>query len=137
MAMPPLNLELSKFEQLEIVRQEIEAREQELAECEKNIRAILWELERLKYLRTVHPFFQNVQPPGEVNRLEEWQTRREALGAAVSALKAALPVLEKETKGQVPPPSRQPVTPSRLGGTPRKAGFEPFEEFRNQRRGRS
>jgi hypothetical protein len=137
MAMPPLNLELSNFEQLEIVRQEIEAREGELGECEKNIRTLLWELERLKYLRTVHPFFQNVQPPGEAGKLAELQAHRETLSEALAALKAAVAVLEKETKGQVRPPSRQPAVPARPGAGPRKAGFDSFEEFRDQRRGHS
>jgi hypothetical protein len=130
MSLPPITLQLSKFEQLEILRLEIETREEELRNIEKSIRQILWELERQKYLKSLSPFFEQLTLPEEAARLPDLEAYRVALGDAIETIRAGVAALEKETKDQVPPPKGN--MPSRFG--PRKAGFDSFEDFRSQRK---
>jgi len=132
MSLPPITLQLTKFEQLEILRQEVEAREEELRTIEKSVRQILWELERQKYLKSLTPFFEQLAAPEEAARLPDLEAYRVALGEAIETMKASVAALEKDTKDQVPPPNSKGNGPSRFG--PRKAGFDSFEDFRSQRK---
>ena len=146
MAMDPIKVELSKFEHLEILRQEVEQREAELKETEKSVRAILWENERLKYLQSLHPTFaQLVAPNAGAGQLKQLQELREVLGAALVAAQDALKILEVEMKGQRPPaspPRKQlsavPLPPkapgASLGAAPRNR-FDVGDPFRAQRPG--
>ena len=146
MALDPIKVELSKFEHLEILRQEVEQREAELKETEKSVRAILWENERLKYLQSLHPTFAQLAAPNAgAGQLKQLQELREVLGAALAAAQDALKVLEAEMKGQRPPPSPPrkqlsavPLAPKApgapLGAAPRNR-FDVGDPFRAQRPG--
>jgi len=92
MPLPPIQIQLTKFENIEILRQEIELREEELKQTEKYIRGILWEVERQKYLQTVHPLFQQLQTPAEAANLPQFHSNREALAAAVETTAAGVSV---------------------------------------------
>lgn len=132
MALEPINIQLSKFEQIEVLRQEIELREEELKETEKSIRVVLWEFERIKYLSTVHPLFKQLPQPAEAASLPQLQANREALGQAIEALKTALATLENETKGMQPPPTRAGLPGA--AAAPRKK-FDSFDDFRSRNPG--
>ena len=106
MALPPIQIQLSKFEQLEIVRAEIELREKELKQTEKSIREVLFEVERQRYLQTIHPIFSQLPPPEQAANLPQLHANREALAAAIEAMQAAVKALEGATAGQTAPPSR-------------------------------
>ena len=141
MVLPPIQVQLTKFENIEILRQEIELREEELKQTEKCIRGILWEVERQRYLQSVHPLFQQLQAPAEAANLPQFLSNREALASAVEAMQATLQRLEAETKGQAAPPGLQGGQPSRAGQPgaaglgARKSKFDSFDDFRTQRPG--
>jgi len=137
MALPPIAVQLSKFEQLEIVRQEIEARETELKHVEKQIRDCMFELERQRFLQTLHPIFQQMTKPEQAAHLPQLNANRESLSGAIQSMQGALAALEGETAGQHAPPSRNPglqragpgAAPA-AGAAPRRAKFDSFEDFR-------
>ncbi|MCW8131472.1 MAG: hypothetical protein KIS92_14075, partial [Planctomycetota bacterium] len=103
MGLPPIQVSLSKFEQIEILRQEIELREEEFKQTEKYIRTILWEIERQRFLQSIHPLFTQLQPPPEAAQLNQYVANRDALNTAIETMKNQLLVLEAETRGQAPP----------------------------------
>jgi hypothetical protein len=141
MPLPPITVQLSKFEQLEIVRQEIEARETELKHIEKQIRDCMFELERQRYLQTIHPIFQQLAKPEQAAHRPQLHAGREAVAGAIQNMQAALAALEAETAGQNAPPSRNPglQRPTGVGSgqqaaaAPRRAKFDSFDDFRAAR----
>lgn len=147
MALPPIQVQLSKFEQIEILRQEIELREEEFKQTEKYIRTIMWEVERQKYLQSIHPLFQQLQPPAEAASLVQFAANREALQSAIDVMKAQLLALEAETRGQAAPAGLRASMPQRPGAPGAAAGaaggipgapkrkFDNFDDFRTQRPG--
>lgn len=135
MPAPPITVQLSKFEQIEILRLELGEREEELRQTESKIRDILFEIERLKYLRSLHALYQKQPEPQEAASLPELQSRREALREALDTLQAALSALERETAGQTPPAGRvaRPPSSSAADRSGAKRRFESFEDFRANR----
>ena len=143
MSLPPIQIHLSKFEQIEILRSEIELREHELKQTEKSIREVLFEQERQKYLQTIHPIFAQLPEPPHAENMPQMLANREALGAALLVMQEALNALETETAGQAAPPSRNPGLP-RAGAAgsagaaagsavPRRAKFDSFDDFKANR----
>jgi len=137
MPTPPITVQLSKFEQIEIVRLEIGTREEELRQTESKMRDVLFDIERLKYLKSLHALYQQQQTP-EAAKLPELQARREALRGALDALQAAMDALQKETAGQVPPPPRaagqtRPAGNQAAAAPGAKRRFDSFEDFRATR----
>ncbi len=135
MASPPIAITLSKFEQLEILRAEIELREGELKQVEKQIRDCMFELERQRFLQTIHPVFAQLAPPEQAANLPQLHANRETLADAVRTMQAMMTQLESETAGQSAPASRnpglqRPGAPAPAAGAPRRAKFDSFEDFR-------
>jgi hypothetical protein len=132
---------LSKFEHLEIIRAEIEVRETELKTVEKQIRDCMFELERQRFLQTLHPIYQQMTKPEMAAQLPQLNATREAVAGAIQSMQASLAALEAETAGQHAPPSRNPGlqrvggAPNTSGtapatGAPRRAKFDSFEDFK-------
>jgi hypothetical protein len=132
MPTPPITVQLSKFELIEILRLEIEAREEELRQTEIKIRDVLLEIERLKYLQSLSTFYAKQPQPQDAGNLPQLAARREALGEAIETLQAALTALEKETVGQVAPAARL-SSPARAGVSGARRKFDSFEDFRSNR----
>jgi len=135
MPLPPITVQLSKFEQVEIVRQEIETRETELKHVEKQMRECMFELERQRFLQTLHPIFQQMTKPEQAAHLPQLSATRESLAGAIQNMQATLTALEAETLGQHAPPSRNPglqraPAGAPAAGAPRRAKFDNFEDFR-------
>lgn len=136
MASPPIAVTLSKFEQLEILRAEIELRESELKGVEKQIRDCLFELERQRFLQTIHPVFSQLAPPEQSAHLPQLNANREMLADAIRSMQAVMTQLESETAGLSAPPSRNPglqrpgAPAPAAGAAPRRAKFDSFEDFR-------
>ena len=132
MAATPIQIQLTKFEQIEILRAEIDLREQELKRTEKQIRDTLFEVERQKYLQTVHPIFTQLPAPAGLAQLSQFSDNRDALMQALETMQAALTALEAETIGQTAPPSRGLGKPSPAGaaGAARRPKFDSFDDFR-------
>ena len=99
----PIAVQLSKFEQLEILRHEIEARQEELKEVERHIKDTLYEVERLRYLQTLHPIYQQAPQPEKAAHLPQLTEMREAITEAIQVMQDALKTLEGETAGQTAP----------------------------------
>lgn len=139
MGLAPISVELTDYEKIEILRHEIELREEELSEAEKSIRSIMYELERQRYLGTIHALFQQLPQPEEAAALPQLQANREGLSQAIQTMKAALQALEGAMAGAAPQgaPAQRPGLPQRQ---PSQAGgqrvrFDSFEQFRQQRKG--
>ena len=132
MAAPPITVQLTKFEQIEILRAEIGSREEEMRKTESQIREVLFEIERQKYLQTLHPLFAKLQPPQDVANLPHLQTYRETLRGAIQIMEAALAALEKETAGQMPPGGRGQNRPGvgAAGAAGPRRKFDSFDDFR-------
>ena len=140
MPLDPIRVTLSPYERLEILRQELELREQEFLEVEKRVRQILWELERQRYLQTVHPLFQQLQKPAEASELPQLNANREALDSALKTLRTTFQAVEEEVrilpasaKGSQDPSGSRPGA----GANQRRAKFDSFEQFRQQKGGGS
>lgn len=137
MALPPIQISLTNFEQLEILRDEIETRTEELKETEKQIRAALYDKARIEYLRSQHPIFQQLEEPPALAQLDQYQAYRDALSEAIGRMRESLKALEAETRGQQAPPGTQ--APSARPGIPppaagrRAAKFDDFDAFKNAR----
>jgi hypothetical protein len=136
MALPPITVQLSKFEQLEILRLEIDAREDELRELEAKLKAILYDVEKRRYLLSIHGFFQEVEPHPEMVNYQNLAQRRDILGQAIETLKSHLTALEAETgtTGAARPALRPAAGPPPAPGAPRKR-FDSFDDFRTSRSG--
>jgi hypothetical protein len=99
MPLQPLTHSLSNFEQIEILRNEIEQFEEELKKSESHIRTVLYEIEKQRFLMTVHPVFQNGQIIPESDALPEMYTLRETVASALEAMKRTLAELEAASGG--------------------------------------
>ena len=134
MALPPITVQLSKFEQLEILRGEIELREGELKTAEKQIKDCMFELERQRFLQGVHAVFQQLPPPEHAANLPQLNANRQVLADAIETMQAMMKQLEGETVGQAAPASRNPgMRPGPAqpqGAAPRRAKFDSFDDFR-------
>jgi hypothetical protein len=138
MALPPISVQLSKFEQLEILRGEIELREGELKHVDKQIKDCMFELERQRFLQGIHAVFQQLPPPEHAATLPQLNANRQVLADAIEAMLAMQKQLEAETSGQAAPPSRNPglrpgpaaAQPAGGAGAPRRAKFDSFDDFR-------
>lgn len=134
MALPPITVQLSKFEQLEILRLETEAREDELRALETKVRDILYDVEKRRYLHSLHPLFQEIEPHAEMVNYQAIVQRREAIDEALTNLKAATAALEAET-GSAPRPAGglralQSQPPAAASAAAPRRKFDSFDDFR-------
>src|SRR5205809_7984450 len=97
MPLPPIVIQLSNFEQIEILRHEIEQFEEELKKTEVRIREVLYQVEKQRYLSTVHPVFQHTQNVPDGQALPELFNARETLASAIDSMKVAMTSLEAIT----------------------------------------
>ena len=128
MASEPIKVELTVFNHLQILRDEMEARTEELAKLEARMREIQFEVERIRYLGTIDPLLAQVEgPPGheEYPKLEE---RRQGLVRAIAAVKANLQVVETET-GSAPAAGKQPSLAELRAQKPGAAKRSRFDTF--------
>lgn len=127
MGAEPIRVELTRYQQLEILRLEEEDRAKELVEIEKRIREALWEMERVRFLQRIHPHFQLLKIPEAAAQVPQLEQYRQSLVQALETLKANIQALEKELGSKGTPPS-----PGQGGPANRKVKFDSFEEFRNK-----
>jgi hypothetical protein len=113
MPLPPIAVQLSAFEQIEILRHEIEQFEEDLKKTEVRIRELLYLFEKQRFLQTVHPLFQHAPAIAGGEQLPELYGNREALAQGLEAMKQALAHLEA-TAGPAParPAMQAPQRPA-------------------------
>lgn len=118
MPLAPISIQLSNFQQIEILRDQIEQFEEELKKTESRIRDVLYQVEKQRYLRTVHSIFQQLADAPDSQALPELHVTREALADALDVMKTSLASLEA-TSGPTPPRSAPPLQrpiPTRTAG---------------------
>ena len=131
-----LSYELTPFERLEIIRLEVEERQEELAEVEATIRGVLYEVERLRLLAGISKAYAKAKAPEGYDKLDKLEARRVQLGAQIAALKAALPAIETQATGAAggTAPAAGPAGASGGAKAQRKPkGFSSFDDFRSKK----
>ena len=135
----PITLQLSKFEQIEILRAEIEKREEELKQIERQMREVLFELERQRYLQTVHAMFHEMPQPEQATNMPHYAVAHDTLSEAIEAMHATLTRLQSETAGQTAPPSRsaQQARPGMAAPSAPavRRKFDSFDDFKSNKQG--
>jgi len=135
-----ISYSLTAFEKVEIIRAEIEAAEEELAQIEVRLRSIHFAVERLRFLAGIAKGYARSSAPDGYAELESLEAKRAELAETLDALKAIQPRVEAEATG-VAPPAAQAAGPSGLrpqaapgapGGMKRR-GFESFDDFRSKK----
>ncbi|MEI6231568.1 MAG: hypothetical protein WCT04_00845 [Planctomycetota bacterium] len=132
MPLPPLSHQLSTFEQIEILRNEIEQFEEEFKKTESRIRDVLYQVEKQRFLTTVHHIFQHGQTLPEAQALPELNSTRETLASALEAMKQALSSLESASGGapiRVPQarPAQMPTRSAAVAPTYQPLAQPPFQ----------
>ena len=128
-ALEKIAVELSPFEKLQILRQELEDRQKEKTEIEAEIRAKLQLIETQRYLESLSPYYAANPQEGLPSReeVEALETRRIQLHELVQNIEATIPVLLDNSKGSPPAAAPAPATPA---GPARKVKFDSFDDFR-------
>ncbi len=112
MSLPPIGHTLSNFEQIEILRHEIEQFEEEFKKTESRIRDVMYQIEKQRFLMTVHQVFQHGPMIAEAAALPEMENTRETLASALGAMREILAELEA-VSGPIPPrPPQRPMQSS-------------------------
>jgi hypothetical protein len=138
----PIHVEFTIFNQIELLRQEVEKREEELRSVESSIRDILFELEKIRYLQSLDAFYhnqKNIAYPANYETFPDLEQRRSDLVRVIATLKQTLEIASQQTSGARPvksagspdPASKSPAAPSSGGA---KRGFDDFDTFRQRRR---
>ena len=89
-----VEVRLTAFERLELVRSELAKKKQEASEVERKIRDILLRQENLNYLRQLSSYYATQPVSEDVKLVPQLESRRALLYSAIDALQAALPQLE-------------------------------------------
>ena len=137
----PIHIDFTIFNQIELLRQEIDKREEELRSVESSIRDILFELEKIRYLQSLDAFYhnqKNVAYPANYETFPDLEQRRGDLVRVIATLKQTLEVASQQTSGARPvkpsgPPDSGAKTPAASSGGS-KRGFDDFDSFRQRRR---
>ena len=126
MPLPLMTHQLSNFEQIEILRHEIEEFEEELKKTESSIRDVLYKVEKQKFLMSVHHSFHSRYDGNESGSLNELYQTRETVSGALDAMKQLLASLEAAsgTSAGSAAPQRLPQRPMQAAPT-RAAAIAP------------
>ena len=136
----PIHVDFTVFNQIELLRQEVDRREDELRGTESSIRDILFELEKIRYLQSLDAFYhnqKNVSYPSNYEDFPELEQRRVDLIRVIATLKQTLDAVSQQTGGARPAKSAatpdQPSKTAGASGSGAKRGFDDFESFRRHR----
>ncbi len=132
-ALEPIQVRLSPFEKLQILRAEFEAKTEELQRHEALIRAQLYKLETQRYLESLDPFYA-ANPPADLPtkaEMDALSAQRQALANVVKTIEANLPAVVEATKNS-PAETGQPAAAASgpAAGPARKIKFDSFDDFR-------
>jgi len=123
-------VQLSPFEKIQVLRDEKEARQEELAKLESTIRDKLREIEVHRYLESLSPYYtMTAKELPTTEDIDELENRRTLLAELITSIEREIPaLLEATDKGGAatatpPPPAAEAPAPSREGA-PRKAKFD-------------
>ena len=105
-----IEVRLTAFEKLELVRSELAKKKQELVEIERKIRDILARQENLNYLKQLSSYYATQPAPEEVGLVPQLEAKRALIYSAIDALGAVLPQLEAAAA------SGKPAASTSVGG---------------------
>jgi len=134
-----ISYQLTGFEKLEIIRTEIGDLTEALQETEGKLRAVHYEVERLRFLAGLAKSYTKSEAPDGYAELKELEANRVEIVEKLAALKAALPKAEAEATGGAPAGTaapqapRAPRAPGASGGSQKRKGFDSFEDFRSRK----
>jgi hypothetical protein len=128
MPLEPINVELSRFEKVKILRDEREARAEELAEVERTLRERLRELETQRFLESMSPYYAaNAREIASSEDLRQLEERRRALAELIDTIDRQIPALlnadGSEPEGSPQEPGQKPADAARPK-VARKAKFD-------------
>ncbi len=136
MGLEPINVELTDFNKLELLRDEEESLTEKLAEVEKSIRDGMLAAARREFLMSLSPYYASVAA-GEVDvaKLRELESQRQLIGSALEVVKAQYEQFEQALgaadQGAKRPGRRSPRPKGAAGA--RSSSFDSFENFRQTR----
>lgn len=133
MGLEPISVELTDFNKLELLRDEVESLTEKLAEAEKSIRDAMLAAARREFLMSLSPYYASV-PAGDVDvaRLQELHAQRQLVGSALEVVEAQYQQFEQALGGA----PQGAETPGRRSDRPKSAGgarSSSFEDFRQTR----
>ena len=136
-----IHVDITIYNQIELLRQEIDRREEEFKSIESSIRAVLFELEKVRYLQSLDAFYHdpnNVSYPDNYESFPDMEQRRIDLFRVIATLKQQLNAAIQQTGMPRPAPAaaseptaRASSASSASGGP--KRGFDDFDSFRRRR----
>ena len=133
----PIQVDFSIYNQIELLRQEIDRREDDLKDAESRIRDILFELEKIRYLQSLDTFYhdqKNLAYPDNYDTFPDLEQRRLDLIRVIGVLKQNLDYLSGQAGAPKPKPAAAAAdAPQRAPGGA-KRGFDDFDSFRQRRR---
>ena len=100
-----IEVRLTAFEKLELVRAEFTKKKQEVVDLERKVRDILARQENVNYLRELSSYYATQPAPEDVKLVPQLESKRALLYAAIDALQAVLPQLEAAAATGKPAPS--------------------------------
>ena len=92
-----IEVRLTAFEKLELVRSELAKKKQELIEVDRKIRDILARQENLDYLKQLSAYYATQPAPEEIGLVPQLESKRALIYSTIDALAAVLPELEAAT----------------------------------------
>ena len=119
--------ELTPYEKLAILREEIETWSKEQQSIERRIRDLKQELERRKFLWSIFPdFYRNLPPPEGAKELPELEQKKAMLDDLLSKLRSAQAQIEANPP---PPGSTAAPQPPPRPASQRRHRFASFDDF--------
>ena len=132
-----VTVEFTIFNMLELLRGQIEDREKELAKVEAELRDILFEMQKIRYLQSLDPFYQkNVDYPENYKQYPDMEQRREDLIRVIGILKQQMTAVQAKADAQARSgggamPQPEPAGEPESGGAKRR--FDDFDSWRRKR----
>ena len=122
------HVELTKFEKIELLRQEFDERKEQLSELRAQIRDIEFEAGKFVYLKGVSPFYEGVAPKEDPERLRGLKAQEETLSELLAVLKGEMVALGVSADDiDLDAPASPRGTEAASGS--KKSKFASFEEF--------
>ncbi len=102
----PMNVDLSLFERLEILRQEQGTLEKELDAIERSLNKSLTAQARTAYLETLAPYYKHLTRE-EIEDPAELEGQRQLIHQALESIQMQVPLLEEQVQGAPAQPARR------------------------------
>lgn len=129
-AVEPIKLQLTAFEKLQILRDQLEDRQQELEEVESNIKDMLSLSEKQRYLEGLSPFYAANPVPDlpSAEQIQALEQHRAQLVQLIKTIEDTIPAT-MDAANQKGGGQAAPSAPSKAAGPARKVKFDSFEDF--------